>query len=198
MFLSSLQIYLWLCSKTHHCQWNMGEYSPFLDLSPPFSYNTSPHRKIINRWVGWERLPARAARHLGKQASLLWFPCWREEGRPQLDCPSHWVEPEKLDWNYRYLSLPSPHLLDLHTSFNKSGHTNQGTESKTIFIHRKHQWKLLFFTCSWILGTVAVCDALRSQLGNLWEWCILPGLWAQACARVICRQTQTINYSVSQ
>lgn len=92
---------------------------------PPFSsYNTSPHRKTINRWVGWEQLSVRAARHLGKQASLLWFPGWREEGRPQLDCPSHWVEPEKLDKNHCYLSLSSSNLLAAHTSSHKSGHTN--------------------------------------------------------------------------
>lgn len=64
----------------------MGEYSLHLDLqlhpTPPFSsYHTSPHRKTINRWVGWEQLPARAARYLGKQASLLWFPGWKGRGQ---------------------------------------------------------------------------------------------------------------------
>lgn len=42
-----------------------------------------------------------------------------------------------------------------------------------------------------------VCDGL-ADIGWSWRAVILPGLWAQAHARVLCRQTQTINYSVSQ
>jgi len=104
---------------------------------PPFSsYNTSPHRKIINRWVGWEQLPARAARHLGKQASLLRFPGKEEEGKPQLDCHSHSLEPEKPDKNHRYLSLSCQDLLALHTYVHKSGHTNQETDKHIYFFHR--------------------------------------------------------------
>lgn len=139
----------------------MGEYSFYLDLyPPPFScYNTSPHRKIINRWVGWEQLPARAARYLGKQASLLWFPGWREEDRPQLDCPSHWEEPEKPDKIHRYLSLLSL-SYQLYTPSHKSEHTNQGTESKTSIFSK---------------GTITT-DHVFCVVHYGWFWCKKPSM----------------------
>lgn len=183
MFPSSLQIYLCLVHiKTSSKSLEIlsmkhGRIFPTPTPHPLFScYNTSPHRKIINRWVGWERLPARTARYLGKQASLLWFPGWREEDRPQLDCPSHWVELEKPDRNHRYLSLSSPNY-QLHTPFHKSGHTNRGTESKMTISTQKPSGRI---SCSVLcimggfetrnspwLGSIVVWEELCSQLDNL-------------------------------
>lgn len=77
-------------SKTHRfslwgCyQWNTGEYSLRLDLytPPPFpSYNTGPHWKIINRWVGWEQLPGESSQVLRQAGIAAVVP--RLEGRRQ-------------------------------------------------------------------------------------------------------------------
>lgn len=150
-----------LSSPQRRCQWNMGEHSLQLLTSsnPPsptpqlfFSYNTSPHRKIINRWVGWERLPVRAARHLGKQASPLGFPWTKDGGRPQLDCDSRSSEPEKLDQNHRYLSLSCQDLLELHSSF-----TQVWTHTHT----KKLRWKQSFPPLSSLVSFV--CDRLCSR-----------------------------------
>lgn len=88
------------------------------------SYNTSPHRKIINRWVGWEQLPVRASMQLGKQESVLWFPCSKQGGQASAWLLIHYPEPEKLVRNHRYLSLLSQDLLYTSTPLYKSGHIN--------------------------------------------------------------------------
>lgn len=172
-------ICLWLVHfKKHisHFQWNMGEYSLHLDLhyppSPFSAYNTSPHRKIINRWVGWERLPVRAARHLSKQASLLWFPGWR--GRGQV---SAWLSQSLSRTRKTCQKLPLPvtfipqHTGSPHLLARLSASLDTQTESKTTisavklsmrsscsvlcamgcFVTRNPPW--LGFSCLWWIGS---------------------------------------------
>lgn len=136
--------------------------------SPFSSYDTSPHRKIINRWVGWERLPVRAARHLSKQASLLWFPGQR--GREQVPA---WL-PQSLCRTRKTgqkLPLPvtpipqrtgSPHLLarlaasldtqsDSKVTFSTLKPSVRSRRSVLCFVKRNPP--RLGFSCLWWIGS---------------------------------------------
>lgn len=163
----------------------MREYSlqrdPHLPLSCS-SYNTGPHRKIINRWVGWEQLPVRAAKHLGKQASLFWFPGWKEEGMSELDRPSEWAEPEKLDRNHRYLSVSSPVSSSTHPLAQVCTHKPRNWE-KQLFQHKNLPWGLAVL---WMRG-FATSDSWWLVLwlfviGRAHNWVILDSKgFSQAC-----------------
>lgn len=146
---------------------------PLYTPTPFSSYNTSPHRKTINRWVGWEQFSARAARHLGKQASPLWFPGWREGGQA-----SAWLSQSlrrtRKTWQKSLLPVTFIPQLTGCTRLLAQVWTHK-LRVKQIFLHWNQQWGSAALACAlcvvlseenspW-LSAIAVCAALCPQLG---------------------------------